>query len=200
MAKKETTQKKDYSIGHGPGLIQKAESLTKELLGAVRQLPRVNEEGSSECPFAEELYAKKEKVQKEAQSFLKELDEYSRWASDEITRYRDSLTVILAGKEALSNNNAINRFTEAEVKLAALARKLSRVRDQICEAFRRLQAAIKESSQKQFPGRIPREIPQFSIPGSSPQEQYKGSNHSGSALDDELKHIIMMDLDQTVGQ
>ena len=46
--------------------LQKAAQCVQELLRAASQLPKIDENGSSECPFAEELYAKKEEAQKKA--------------------------------------------------------------------------------------------------------------------------------------
>jgi len=199
MPKNNTIQKKKYGIADGPVLIKKAGSITDELLAAVRLLPSVNKEGDSECPFAEELYAKKEKLQQEAQSFLKELDEFARWATDELACYQDNLTVILAGKEVLSNNSAINRFTAAEVKLAALAKKLANIRDQVRKAFRNLQEAIKQAAQKLFPGRIPREIPRFSHKGDITSSHNTGLTQKGHDPDDEFNQILKLDMEKRFG-
>jgi len=46
------------------------------LLRAARQLAEVDEDGYSECPFAEQLYAEKEEAQRDAEICLKKLDEF----------------------------------------------------------------------------------------------------------------------------
>ena len=57
----------------------------KELESALA-LPEVNEDGSSECPFAEDLYAKKEALEEQVTHYLEKLMHYDKALDNEIKR------------------------------------------------------------------------------------------------------------------
>jgi len=192
MAKKQNYAQETCTIEGGEEAVRKANKCAKNLGKATRELPKVNDDGSSECGFAEELYAKREETLDEAHGHLRTLDKYSRWAAEEIKHLKDNLTVILAGKEALHKDSPRNRFSDAEVKLAASCRKLVRLRESIKKVFKLLQKTIKEAYEKQFPGRIPRDnsyspIVDFVDPASD-----TASSQNDVVLDDELGGIIAM--------
>ena len=60
---------KDVDLQAACDCIRKTDRAVEELVQAARVLPRVEEDGTSECPFAEELYARKEEAQMEVEKF-----------------------------------------------------------------------------------------------------------------------------------
>ena len=170
--------------------IEKAKKCAQELLSAARQLPEIDKEGSSECHFAEELYAKKEEAQAKAEGCLEELDECRIWVEQQMHRCQSNLSVVSSGKNALHTDIARDRLSEAEERLVALYKKLEELLEKIQEVFEQLQAAIKEASQKQFPGRIPRKNPGFYNPSITFPEPNMAREGKNTSLDNDLRQMI----------
>ena len=152
-------KEKTYSVEECKAIIKEAKSCIKALKRANGQLPKVNKDGYSECHFAEQLYAKKEKALNEANICLRKLDKCNQWVAKEIYRLSGNLTVITASKDVLNTSSPKARLTDAEIKVAALCKQFKMVKEAIKSIFEEMQEAIQKASQKQFPGRIPREYP-----------------------------------------
>lgn len=193
MAVDHSENKKRITVAEVESFLATAQSCVQELLMAARQLPKVDGDGYSECDFAEQLYATKEEAQKKTQGCLEKLGEYQSWVEEQIGRCQANLSTVSSGKSALSTDGPRDRLSEAEEKLSAFCKKLGKLREKIDEVFRQMQSAIKEASQKQFPGRIPRKNPQFS-PSSNYSSKPMGSPSpkDSEKADDELKEIIAM--------
>jgi len=189
MAADITKNNKHITIAEVESFLATAKNCIEELLRAARQLPKVDEDGSSECPFAEELYAKKEEAQKKAQECLEQLNEYQDWVEQELTRCQSNLSVVSSGKSALHTDRAIGRLSDAEERLVALCEKLEELLEKIQKIFRHLQESLKEAFSKQFPGRIPRKYPGFGAPVSYSKENM-ASDFKNSGLDNEIKQLI----------
>lgn len=176
------------TVAEVEAFIAVAQSCINKLQSATKVLPKVDKDGSSECPFAEELYAQKEEAQKEAQECLEKLGEYQLWVENQIRICQNNLSIISSGKAALRTDRPRDRLSEAEDNLSAFCKKLEELLGKIEDVFRQLQAAIMEASQKQFPGRIPRKNPGFPILLSEPDSAHNRNISAG--LDNDLKLMI----------
>lgn len=98
---KDTNQYSDLKLEELNSYIGHVEAVLDELQSKTNQLPKVDEKGNSECPFAEELYAYKE----EAVILVKEesiqLPPYLGLVKKEIVRCRKNLEQIRADKANL---------------------------------------------------------------------------------------------------
>ena len=159
----------------------------EQLLLAVRQQPIVDKEGSSECPFAEELYAKKEEAQEKVSQCLKQLDKYSCWLTKEIGRCKNNMTVISAHQDKLNNDRPRKYFSDAEARLAALYKKLIRLLEKVKEMFIKAQEAIREAAQKQYPGKIPKKDKYSSLQTPAFKQSSKPVS---SDIDDDLREML----------
>ncbi len=74
--------------------ITHVEEVLDELVSMATQLPIVDEEGNSECPFAEELYAYKEEAVELVKEECKDLKPYLEIVEEEIERCRKNLDQI----------------------------------------------------------------------------------------------------------
>ena len=171
-----------------------ADSCVEELLQAARVLPRVEEDGNSECPFAEELYAKKEEAQRDAEICLEKLGGNLAWVDDQIGHCENNLGTISSGQQQLNNDGAKDSFSEAEERLEAFREKLNELRDEIEEAMDKVDKALEESVPKRFPGKIPQENPQQSVPPTEPYSlpDSDSSQDDSSDADRHLSEMISM--------
>jgi len=130
----------------------RAEQKAEELWQALDSLPEVDEEGGSDCPFAKELYEKKEALQQEVETALHTLKEYSEEVQKEIVRVKGNMVVISSREDQLHGDRAREHFSEAEVKLAAQYKRLLRLRDRIQEVIEKIEDVIRAARSRVFPG------------------------------------------------
>lgn len=161
----ETSDERDnITIAEVESFVDTVDTCVEQLLQATRQLPQVDDDGSSECPFAEQLYAEKEEAQRDAEICLEKLGEYIEWVEDQISRCKGNLSIISSGLQQLNTDAARDRLSEAEDNLEAFGKKLSELHDKVDEAMKKLDSALAESVPKRFPGKIPQKYPPFSEP------------------------------------
>ena len=185
--------RKDITIAEVEGFLGTVDSCVERLLRAARQLPEVDEDGYSECSFAEQLYAEKEEAQRDAAICFEKLGEYLEWVNDQINRCKKNYEVVSSHREQLNTDMAIERFSEAEVKLDAFYKKLTKLRGEIAEAMKKIDEALQGSIGKRFPGKIPQKRPSFSVPLSGslmPGNNYTQSNSGGA--DGHLREMLSL--------
>ena len=73
-------------------ILDRDKKLIDELEQAMTVLPHVEEDGSSECPFAGELYAKKEELEQQVKDVVKHLQGYDADLTREIRRLKGNQT------------------------------------------------------------------------------------------------------------
>jgi phage host-nuclease inhibitor protein Gam len=172
--------------------IRAARDRAGELLSAARSLPKVDDEGNSDCPVAEELYAKKEKLQQEVEGLFKRLHECKADVEYLIDNCKRNLAVVSANEDMLNSDRPRAKFSEAEAALAAKYKAYVRLRDRIEEAIKIVDKALREAAGKRYPGKIPEERPgtRFSPQPTDPDRQ-PASERSGA--DKELDDLFELD-------
>jgi len=173
--------KENVSVENTEKTLEGTEKNIEDLDRSVHSLPAVDKEGNSECPFAEELYAKKEKLQEKLQSQLKELYKILEAIEAEISRCRNNLTVVTSHQNKINGDKVRDHYTEEEARLAARITQLNNMREEVLKAIKACQKAIAEASAKYFPGRKPREWP--GLP-DDPNSIDTGNSSGDGELDD----------------
>jgi hypothetical protein len=135
-----------------------------EELGRASELPVVNEDGSSECPFAEELYARKEEVQERAQAMFKKLHEYKKGAQQLLREFERDRIVIKGDQDRIHGDSAREHYSEAEAIVAGKISHYTRQLKRIEHAIKVLDKALQVAVTKRFPGKIPEKLPFDSSP------------------------------------
>ena len=191
MAKKIVQDKKQMCIADVESHIREAQSSVQELLTAARQLPKIEKDGSSECPLelAKELYAKKEEAQKHAVHCQQQLYECLQWVQEQIQGCSNDLAVISAHENQLHKDRPRAHFSDAEARLAAQYNKLVKLREEIEETIEEIQKAIIEASQKQFPGKSSQASASF--PKSDIRSFKQPPGQSDAAFDRQLKEMLL---------
>lgn len=145
---------------------QKLERLSSTLKGAeesleklrtrTRTLPKVKKDGSSECPFAEDLYAQKEEAAKAAQRRLEELRELLRLIENKIARCRANMTRVSRDKGSLNSKEARSQYQRAKEAQEFHYRKAVDQKKAVLELIKQIEQAAREADQKKYPGKEPR--------------------------------------------
>ena len=121
-------------------------------------LPKVNpDDGSSDCPFAETLYAKMEEKREIVQGLLEYLQGVQTTVNEAIQRCEKNKAVVGADQEQLHGEEAKDQYSEADSALAAEHKRLCELRDRIQQVMEVAHKALSMAAAKQFPGRKPRD-------------------------------------------
>lgn len=189
MGNKMKQDKKQMCLADVESHIRKAQSSIQELLTAARQLPKIEKDGSSECPFAKELYEKKEEAQKHAVSCQQQLYECLQWVQEQIQGCSNDLAVISAHQSQLHKDQPRDHYSDAEGKLAAQYNKLVKLKEEIEKTIEEIQKAIIEASQKQYPGKNSQAS--MSFPKSDTQSFDHPSGVSDAGQNRQLKEMLL---------
>ena len=145
-------------------------SRTKELESALA-LPEVNEDGSSECPFAEDLFAKKEAIEGQVANDLKKLNRYAKVLDYEIKRCQRNLTKIQADGSKLNLQEASGHYSQAADAQQQQLQSAIEDKDAVSVVLSKAQAVLNVSRTRKYPGKKPQErpfpMPTFGAPGST---------------------------------
>ena len=136
--------------------VRRGESRVRELIDAMSILPRVDPDGSLECPFAEELYAKMEEKREIVQGLLEYLQGVQTAVSEAIQWCEKNQAVVGAGRERLHGERAKDQYSDADSAVAAEHKRLCMLRDRIRQVMEVAHKALSMAAAKQFPGRKPR--------------------------------------------
>ena len=135
-----------------------------ELAGAIQeleqqqsQLPIVDKDGSSECPFAEELYAQKEEAEQKVIERLEHQRTVCLPAIETALAWRKGqLDSVLADGARLLTAGPQDGYHQAEGEAERELATLRRAKQETLELITRAEQALQRSMQKKFPGRAPR--------------------------------------------
>jgi len=177
----------------GSGLesaLREIRSLTEKLLQIIHSLPKVEADGSSECPFARELYAKKEKMEQQLIGRLAMLHMYLAAVEKELARCKGNLGVISAHQTMLNRDEPKRMYSEAEIAQAAEYKRYIQKRDDIRETLALVEQALAEGSPHQYPGGADRDEPGTSVPsGFSPGA---GDSSGDPSVGEELEQLLSL--------
>ena len=164
--------------------LEEAAKCVAELLRVARRPPAVDKNGFSEYLFAAELYAKKA----EAEQCLEKLGTYRRWLGNEIRRCENNLEVLSTHQDMLNTDRPREYFSEAQSKLAALYKRLLKLREKVEQMIKKIQDALCKAAQKQYPGRVPEKHP---YGPSSPPALGQLSEQDTSDIDRDLRQMLL---------
>ena len=148
--------KKNVDIDKVEASLGYAHRQIENLARSVQSLPEVDEDGYSECPFAEDMYAQKEEIQATLGSQLKDLYREQEAIEAEITCCKNNLVVISAHESRIHRDSVRDRYSQAEVELSALIQRLCEMKEELAKTIKVVQAALARAAEKYFPGRRPR--------------------------------------------
>jgi hypothetical protein len=157
----------------------------EQLKRITESLPAVDPNGNSECPFARELYARKEKAERELIGRLPMLHQYLNAVEKELARCKGNLVVISSNETRLNGDNAKRMYSDAEVAQAAEYKRWVEKRDRIQETLEFVGRVLGAARTKQFPGGAGGETSQLEAAAG-------GRPAGGESVGDELEHLLAM--------
>ena len=116
-------------------------------------LPRVDKNGASDCPFAEELYADKAEAVENVVQHLRDIKRYLPLVEQEVARCSKNLSTISSDKERLVDENAINQYQHALYAQKHLYQKAVDRRKALQELVQRAERTLNKANAKKYPGK-----------------------------------------------
>ena len=132
--------------------LKKARYAAKRLGRALEVLPRVDEDGHSECPFAEQLYRQKEEAAHEARAATAPVKHALQVVQKEHTRCRRALVAMDSASNRLRQVVTRVRLHEDAQREADHLKRLLEQRSGLESILNTLVALLHESANRKFPG------------------------------------------------
>jgi hypothetical protein len=129
--------------------------LLEELTSKVRALPKVDQEGNSECPFAEDLYAQKDECMEKVEQESQKLQPYLVLVEEEIARCRANLGRISSDASSLNLDEAKERYDAAKRSQESQYNNALRQRKALTDLVSRTKETLALAQSRAFPGRKP---------------------------------------------
>ena len=146
----------DYTPSMVDSLLEHVNEVIEEFRNAMRILPLVDDEGHSDCPFAEDLYAEKARWQEELQFLLGKLHEYQAGSQAEIRRCMRNQAVVEEDQRRLDGEHARDQYDQADDRVLSEYRQNRRARELLTAKIRVVASVLGEARERMFPGRRPR--------------------------------------------
>ena len=153
-------------------------------------LPKVKPNGRSDCPFARDMFRKKEKLERKVRDKLPVLRDMSGELQQEIARCKRNLSRIsVDAKKLLSSaikdryQTALGRQEQEYVEAVSTSKKVGQV-------IMRADATLSASSRKVFPGGTEDNGPDTPMPATATTDPLPTAN--GDGLRDEVDDLLSL--------
>ena len=153
--KENESEQREKAYNNLNRISEEAEKCMKELESRTSYLPIVEQDGSSECPFAEDLYAQKEEAEDKFRDLLSDLNGQIPLLTDDIVRHRRNLKQISSDKEKLTTPQPKGSYSSAEQQLQSDLHRALRIQSRVGDILKRAKLALEIAESKKFPGRKP---------------------------------------------
>jgi hypothetical protein len=145
----------EFSLSGVDPFIDNMNRLFEELRNKVKSLPQVDQEGHSECPFAEYLYAEKEKLTERVEKESKKLRPYLEVVEREIERCVSNLAQINADANSLFLDQAREEYARAKHAQELQYEKAVQQRGKLIGLIECAAKILAEARSKKFPTKKP---------------------------------------------
>jgi hypothetical protein len=130
--------------------------LLETLAAKINVLPMIDEEGNSECPFAEDLYEAKEDAEQKVTEELDKASHYISLLGQEIARLRGNHARISADAGSLNSAEAKERYLYAKRGLEQHIEKNLKQRDELMDLISKAERLLGLARSKKFPVKVHR--------------------------------------------
>ena len=185
-------------VPRGSPLRNELESISKlagKLETATSTLPYVNENGESECSFAENLFVQKEELEEQVSGKENLLAGYLMELDAEKLRCQQELDRIQEDYRKLNLQQTSEHYAEAVKAQQEKCRSVEEDKEAVSVVLAKVKAVLKMAKERKFPGRAPQR--QFPFPAGmpgmlSPAPQSPGSQQSTGGFTNEITGLTSM--------
>jgi hypothetical protein len=145
----------DRNLERVTSVIKNMKALLENLSQKTSQLPKVDDKGNSECPYAEDLYAEQEEAITKVAEELKRLRRYQEIVDQLVAKHRRNLDLIRTDASSLHLDRAKEQYSSAELSQEHNYRQAVRCQKELLEIISWAENAIALARGKKFPGGKP---------------------------------------------
>ena len=135
--------------------IGRVEPLLSELEALWPTMPKVQPSGQSECPFAEDLYVQKERLEREIATEIDGLRRTMGEIEGEIARCKRNLTRISVDAQQIELAATRSKYAEGMGRQEQEYMEAIAMRREVEDVIRRAEATLAASRQKHYPLPLP---------------------------------------------
>ena len=159
-------------------VIGQVDPLLERLEDLWPRMPKVEEDGESECPFAEDLYREKQELERQIAERLSTLRSQLKDVSQEVERCKRNLARISVDAEKLSRPEARSKYAESWGRQEQEYVEAIDVKRRVEEVLRRAGATMAASGRKEFPGGLNEDAGPTGLPASA--SSYPAASGAGT--------------------
>ena len=181
-----TTEYRGSDLHQGfDSLIAEAERRISALESSTRVLPKVDDEGSSDCPFAGNLYTQKEEAEEKVIEIIGRLERYQDLVEKELARCRRNLKRIELDAKTVRLKTVKDKYYQAANAQESEYLKAVQQKKTLKELISRCNEVLANSRKKRWPGKKPvkkektRSAPPVKTRAMLQRESQKSSAKSG---------------------
>ncbi len=152
----------------------------EKVRSAMRVLPPVKEDGSSDCPFAEQLFYKKEKAARELQARCPSLQECLGAVEQECAKRNRERGRIGADARAVMLPESQNHYQDALAAQNARCREVAQQRQELAQLITQVEHVLQEAAKEKWPLGEPRGATPGDA-GAPEKSEGPGGQYGGSA-------------------
>ena len=141
----------DLRLEDVDSFIEYMEGLLEELWGKINQLPKVDENGYSECPFAEELYAYKEEAAAIVAEESKKLQLCLELVKEEIDRCQQNIEILSTDASSLHLEEAKKKYEAGKKSQRLQYNKGVHQQELLIDLIKRADELLKLAEEKKWP-------------------------------------------------
>jgi len=191
-SREHTKESHELKLGDVEFFLKKVEGLLRNLETRMRILPEVNNEGVSECPFSEKLYAEKEKALKEVVEELTKAPIYKGVIDQEISGLRGNLAKIHADRNRLTLNEPKEKYlVAANATEFHINRNMER-RNNLTNLIAKAEEIIDQAKRKTWPLGSPKKVRKISYGTKDQGQKWLGSKWTGPGTRVEIDNLISL--------
>lgn len=131
--------------------LAEAERACEQLDNSCQVLPRVDEDGKSECDFAETLYAQKEHAAFKVRRILNKFRDHERAIAAEIVHARENHGKLETARNEVHGTTPRTSLARGSRAALDMHSKLARQHEDVCRMIARLNEVLQESEKKCWP-------------------------------------------------
>ena len=174
------------------------QNLLSTLETKINVLPRVDENGNSECHFAEDLYAQKEEAVEKVRNYLNRLRRSIQLLEEELSGLHRNLSLIRKDGYSIHVQGAKDRYKNGMEALEKHINNNREKKNKILTLIYKAEEMLNMAETKRWPLGNPKERGQFTTSSSIPIKKMdhtmsgRGSSNSGLSLDNEVQNLFSL--------
>lgn len=166
-ASKKENGDRDLNLDHMFRFKLYVNRLLEEFQSSINVLPKVDNSGHSDCPFAVDLYDKKEECADRVTEMVGDLEGYIRLVNKEIARFSENLRQVRKDINSIYRPSNKEKYRQAEKNYQYHYSKNIKLKEELVSLKALANQKLKKAAEKKWPKGASRPKPYYPPTGSN---------------------------------